>query len=136
MSFPKGGRKNDEPALDCAEREWLEETGISSSRVRFLPGAYLDDAFIGTRYFLAQCDHPAQGSEEPDACGEECNGTRSWKPPGEDPQDRDPIVSAQWVRVEDALKLRSGFNPFLAAGRVALLEAAVGMLRGGDIEFC
>ena len=135
MSFPKGGRKTDyhyESIYDCAMREWLEETGISSSRLRFLPGAYLDDAHIGTRYFLAQCDHPAQGSEEPDACGEECNGTRSWKPPGEDPQDRDPIVSAHWVRVEDVAKPRSGF---LAAGRVALLEEVVGMLRG-DMEFC
>jgi len=133
MSFPKGGRKNDEPALDCAEREWLEETGISSSRVRFLPGAYLDEARTGTRYFLAQCDPPAQGSGEPDdACGEECNGTRSWKPPGEDPQDRDPIVSAHWVRVEDAVKPSSGV---LVAGRVTLLKKAFVMLRG-EMEFC
>ena len=127
MSFPKGGRKTDETALDCAKREWSEETGISLSRVRFLPGAHLDEAQTGTRYLLAQCDPPAQSSDEPDACGKE-----SWKPPREDPQDRDPIVRAHWVRVEDAVKPSSGV---LVAGRVALLKEAVGMLRG-EMEFC
>ena len=130
MSFPKGGRKTAyyESIYDCAMREWFEETGISKSRVQVLPGAHLDEARTGTRYLLAECGPPDPSSNEPDACGKE-----SWTPPQEDPDDDDPIVSAQWVRVEDALKLRSGF---LAAGRVALLEAAVGMLRGGDIEFC
>ena len=134
MSFPRGGRKtaHGESILECARREWSEETGISSSRVGFIPGAYLDEARTGTRYFLAQCDHPAQGSGEPDACGEECNGTRPWKLPREDPQDRDPIVSAHWVRVEDAVKPRSGV---LVAGRVTLLKKAVVMLRG-EMEFC
>ena len=126
MSFPKGGRKKDESVLDCARREWSEETGISLSRVRFLPGAHLDEARTGTRYPLAQCDPPAQSSDEPDACGKE-----SWKPPREDLADDDPVESAQWVRVVDAVRLDDprGGSSVLVAGRVALLNEAVGLLR-------
>ena len=121
MSFRKGGRKKaeGESVLDCARREWSEETGISLSRVGFLPGAYLDEARTGTRYFLAWCGPPALSSDEPDAACER----KSWKPPREDPADDDPIESVQWVRVEDAVQLHR--SSVLVAGRVALLKKAV-----------
>ena len=100
-------------------REWPEETGISLSRVGFLPGAYLDEARTGTRYFLAWCGPPALSSDEPDAACER----KSWKPPRGDPADDDPIESVQWVRVEDAVQLHR--SSVLVAGRVALLKNAV-----------
>ena len=121
MSFPKGGRKTDyhyESIYDCAMREWLEETGISKSRVQILTGPHLDEARTGTRYLLAQCGPPDPSSNEPDACGKE-----SWKPPREDPADDDPVESAQWVRVEGAVQLHQ--SSVLVEGRVALLEKAV-----------
>ena len=123
MRFPKGARKkaDDESILECARREWSEETGISLSRVRFLPGAHLDEAHTGTRYLLAQCGPPALSSDEPDACGKE-----SWKPPREDPADDDPIESVQWVPVADAVQLHR--SSVLVAGRVALLKKAVELL--------
>ena len=136
MSFPKGGRKKaegeSESILDCARREWSEETGISLSRVGFLPGAYLDEARTGTRYFLAWCGPPALSSDEPDAACER----KSWKPPREDPADDDPIESVQWVRVEDAVQLHR--SSVLVAGCVALLKEAVELLRGltGVRESC
>ena len=131
MSFPKGGRKKDESVLDCARREWSEETGISLSRVRFLPGAHLDEARTGTRYLLAECGPPDPSSNEPDACGE------SWTPPQEDPDDADPIVSAQWVRVENAVRLHHR-SSVLAEGRVTLLKIAVGLLKPltGVMDYC
>ena len=133
MSFPKGAHKKaeGESILECARREWSEGTGISLNRVRFLPGAHLDGAHTGTRYFLAQCDPPAQSSDEPDACGKE-----SWKPPREDPADDDPIESVQWVRVEDAVQLHR--SSVLVAGRVALLQEAVELLREltGERVYC
>ena len=124
MSFPKGGFKSADGnlVLVCAKREWSEETGISLSRVRLFRGAYLDEAHTGTCYLLAQCELPALGSGEPDACGKE-----SWTPPREDPADDDPIESAQWVRVEDAVQLDR--SSVLVAGRVALLNEAVELLR-------
>ena len=120
MSFPKGGRKTDyETTSDCAMREWLEETGISKSRVQILTGPHLDEARTGTRYLLAACGPPDPSSNEPDACGE------SWTPPQEDPDDADPIVSAKWVCVAEVSRL----DHVLAEGRVTLLNIVVELLR-------
>ena len=135
MSSPKGGRKTDyyyESIYDCAMREWFEETGISTSRVQFLQGAHLDEARTGTRYLLAECGPPDPSSNEPDACGKE-----SWTPPQEDPDDDDPIVSAQWVCVEKVVRL-SNRNSVLEEGRVTLLKKVVGLLRPltGVMESC
>ena len=105
------------------KREWSEETGISLSRVGFIPGAYLDEARIGTRYFLAWCGPPALSSDEPDAACER----KSWKSPREDIADDDPIESVQWGRVEDAGQLHR--SSVLVAGRVALVQRAVDVLR-------
>ena len=46
----------------------------------------------------------------------------------EDPDDEDPIVSAQWVRVEKVLRQHHP-SSVLAEGRVTLLKIAVGLMR-------
>ncbi|MDA8583851.1 NUDIX domain-containing protein [bacterium] len=126
MSFPKGARnKSDgESILECARREWYEETGIALSRVRFLPGAHLDDAHTGTRYLLAPCGPPALSSDELDACGKE-----PWKPPREDISDDDPIESAQWVRVEDVVQLITP-KQCISGGPCSIVDRSCGVAAG------
>ena len=51
----------------------------------------------------------------------------AWNPPLEDPQDKNPIVRAQWLLVEDVVRGRSA----LGRDRVVFLEKAVELLRAG-----
>lgn len=88
-----------------------------------LRGASLDEPGIGCRYLLARCVAPAEGSREPDV------GRTTWRPPHEDPHDRDPIVSCYWCPVSDVLDGRSK----LREHRCQLLRRAVAQLRhAGD----
>ena len=72
-----------------AKRKWSEETGTSTDRSRFVWGTHLDEAHPGCRYLLAQCEAPSPSSGEPD------EEAMAWRPPFEDPSDRDPIVQAR-----------------------------------------
>jgi len=67
--FPKGRRNTKEKDLDCALREFEEETGISSSKIKIIENVLpIEEIFIGTnhksykhKYFLAyinDCDYP------------------------------------------------------------------------------
>ena len=94
-------------------REWSEETGISTDRLRVVQGAHLDEACIGCRYLLA-LEAPNPGSDEP---GE---GAMVWRPRFEDPSDPDPIVQAQWMSLRDVFDGRSTLHP----DRVGLLQRA------------
>ena len=58
--FPKGRRNLKETNLDCAKREFQEETGISSDSYQILHISSLEEVFIGTNnvrykhvYYLA-----------------------------------------------------------------------------------
>ena len=91
-----------------------------------------DKISILENFLMALCWPPALGSNETDACGQ---GMRAWKHPRRDHADLDPIVSAQWVRVDFVVQCRrSGF----VAGRVALSRRAVDLMRRqtGDMVSC
>jgi len=113
-SFPKGALGSD-GVFEGAKREWSEETGISTDRLRFVRGAHLDEAHLGCRYLLAQCEAPSPSSGEPD------EEAMVWRPPFEDPSDPDPIVQAQWISLRHAREGRSR----LSRDRVGLLERAI-----------
>jgi hypothetical protein len=89
LSFPKGGRKGNEGALQNALRVWHEETGLTSKHLAIYKDIVLADSRFGCHYFLAQWLMPYSGDEP-----------MSWKPPAEDPNDQDPILVARWMRVE------------------------------------
>ena len=121
-SFPKGGLNVNENVIECATREWQEETGISRTRLLVHEGATVDDARWGCRYFVAYCELWMYGTgvDEPDY---DC---KSWKPPYEDPLDRDPIVEAEWVPVKQVLQ-----NKYrrLSAHRKRYLSDALELLK-------
>lgn len=64
--FPKGRKNYQEKELDCAIREFSEETGISSKRLNIISNVYpIEEMYIGTnlnyykhKYFLAYIDDP------------------------------------------------------------------------------
>lgn len=65
--FPKGRRNPKEREMDCALREFQEETGIPPSSLDIVENMFpLEETFIGTnlkpykhKYFLAHCNHHA-----------------------------------------------------------------------------
>ena len=122
MSFPNGGLRGDR-VLEGAKREWLEETGISTDRLRVVQGAHLDETGLGCRYLLARCEAPSPGSGEPD------EKAMVWWPPCEDPADRDPIVQAQWMSLRDVFEGRST----LSRDRVGLLQRAIELPYGMEL---
>ena len=62
--FPKGRKNYQEKELDCAVREFSEETGISSKKLNIISNVYpIEEMYIGTnlnyykhKYFLAYID--------------------------------------------------------------------------------
>jgi len=66
--FPKGRRNNKEKDLDCALREFEEETGIKSKKITVIENIMpFEEAFIGTnhksykhKYFLAYMNEPIE----------------------------------------------------------------------------
>ena len=64
--FPKGRRDYDEKDLDCALREFEEETGIDKNRIQLIENIMpFEETFIGSnhksykhKYFLAYLDDP------------------------------------------------------------------------------
>ena len=156
QGFPKGGSAPmDRSDLVCtALREWLEEAGIavarlrlllpldvclpvvrdgvSSSNARVLPEKakyLLAEERIGIRYFAALCDDPSDRREPDWHEYQNERVLRQWKPPFEDPNDRDPIVRASWVNVNDALKSGS-----LSKSRKSLLRLALEEIQELKIE--
>jgi len=121
LGFPKGGRhksgcdQTDETVLEAAKREWLEETGIATFRLRLCEGVFLDDDYLGTRYLVASC-LPAT-----DGCGDPDEVSTSWAPSFEDPTDDDPIIRAHWLPVSEVLTKKRRFS----APVRALLRRAV-----------
>ena len=62
--IPKGRRNLKESDLNCAKREFLEETGIDESQYTILNLKPIEETFIGTNdvkykhiYYLARCKH-------------------------------------------------------------------------------
>lgn len=61
--FPKGRRVPRESDIDCAKREFLEETDISPDKLHILPTQPVEEVFVGSNgikykhiYYLAYCD--------------------------------------------------------------------------------
>ena len=112
-SFPKGGRDTEwfqglevysESKVRNTVRETFEETGISPNRYCLLP--LFSQESCNTGYFTILVD--ADSSYvlgQPDA-----RGVGSWKPPHEDPDDKNPVVNARWVSVLATLVGQSGLS--------------------------
>ena len=56
---------------------------------------HVDHTTRHIRYLIAHCRRTSVNSDEPDAIDQ------TWCPPLEDPADRDPIVAATWVFLEE-----------------------------------
>ena len=75
--FPKGRRNFQEKDLECALREFEEETGIQSSRISVVENLLpFDEIFIGSnhkcykhKYFLAYMNHTNEGDDSVDLTG-------------------------------------------------------------------
>lgn len=116
QSLPKGGRKPGETLEQNARREWREEAGLSEARLQLLPAEAeegrprCEEQQIGAFYFVAACREPRPGDidEFPEVRRPPEQSTLShplptWAPPEEDGEDKDPIVKAYWVRVDQVL---------------------------------
>lgn len=113
LGFPKGAAQHEAP-LDCALREWHEETGLPVNRLRLLNSIVFVDSLFGCHYFVA-----TWLPHDSDAGPAEASGELCWAPPCEDPHDPDPIVMAQWMDVRRALG-----HPHLSRPRKQLLAQA------------
>jgi ADP-ribose pyrophosphatase YjhB (NUDIX family) len=78
FSIPKGKKKNKESILDCAKREFFEETGYNNSHYTLMDYPLITEEFIGTDnvfykhvYFLAQL--PKLNKNNMLQCGEVSN---------------------------------------------------------------
>lgn len=113
LGFPKGGAKHKEDALDNALREWNEETGLDAKQLHLITSEVLVDG-AGIHYFVAEWGRETSPLEE-----------ERWKPPNEDASDRDPVVLAQWMSVQSAMRE-------LLYQRKELLRQAVHLLKTAE----
>jgi len=98
--------------MACALREVEEESGILPQRLHFR-GSHVDEAKFGCRYLLADCTLQ-EGDIGFDLA-------QRWKPPYEDPTDKDPILFARWAKLEEVLAGKWKFHE----ARLELLRQAV-----------
>lgn len=110
LGFPKGARKGLETPLECAQREWCEESSLPLGPLRVLSGRVLVEAEYGCHYMIS--------TWEPDEA--ENVAESSWAPLAEDPSDPNPIVKVQWMSVHKAL-----LHPDLTVARKELLKHAL-----------
>ena len=108
LGFPKGGREGAETAMENALREWRQETGLHEQYLVFYQGMVLAETSYGCHYFVARWTKPVEASD-----------ARSWGPPGEDPNDPDPIILVQWLPIAALLS-----HSQLSAPRKQLLKQA------------
>ena len=52
-SYPKGGMERNENVLECAKREFTEETGLDLSTIEINQSKYFDESYTGCRYILS-----------------------------------------------------------------------------------
>lgn len=86
FSFPKGGRKKTETAIEAGWRELEEETGLTNAQVKLLDGVFFDEysrkGKFSVRYFVG-------------VLMEQFNNFTF---------DKDELAKVEWYEVTDALK--------------------------------
>eukprot|EP00933_Yihiella_yeosuensis_P039921 TRINITY_DN3409_c0_g1_i1.p1 TRINITY_DN3409_c0_g1~~TRINITY_DN3409_c0_g1_i1.p1 ORF type:complete len:474 (-),score=72.21 TRINITY_DN3409_c0_g1_i1:234-1655(-) len=124
LGFPKGGGETeDATALACALREWREESNLPDSKLQIV-----DDKrpIIDSRchYFLARWVGKATAPDSSDGESQSCASSNAvtWNVK-DDPADKNPIVLAHWLPLEDAV-----IHPRLSERRQGLLQQALSQL--------
>ena len=119
--FPKGRQEDNEIPKDNALREVGEKTGLFPDEITLVANELIKESG-GCHYFVGEHsgDEPGRTTPQPEV---------RWLSPHEDPHDPDPVVMAQWLGVDYALR-----HPSLPAHRRELLRLALGRLHSARVD--